>query len=170
MNNQIEDNIIIRDAVIINKNFEGRVEKPYNMSGIRRFTVLLDEEVALQLQKIGWPVNIKPDKDPEMPPIGYLNVTVGYNGKIPPKIIQITRRNGRPKMTPISEATVSTIDCAEIKDVKLEIRPYNWNVNGKTGTSAYLKTMYYELVEDVFAADYEDFDDPSFSEIPFEED
>lgn len=161
-----ENNIQIRDAVIINRNFEGRAEKPYNPQGKRNFTVILDEETANVLLNDGWNVKIRESTDPDEPAKGYLSVSVQFESKFPPKIIQITRRGNAIKKTPITENTVALIDAAEIKDVKLEIRPYNWTTpDGKSGVRAYLKTMYYELIEDCFAADYEDED---FAEMPFD--
>ena len=166
------DNILIRDAVIINRNFEGKAEKPYNPQGKRNFSVVLDEEFANILIKDGWNVKIRPNpNDPDEPAKGYLSVSVQFDSKVPPRIIQITKRGDMVKRTPINENTAALIDSAEIKDVKLEIRPYNWEIKNKDGSidrgvRAYLKTMYYELVEDPFAADY---DDPEFTNLSFEE-
>ena len=169
----IKDNIIIRDAQVICRNFEGRPEKPYNPQGNRNFSVVLDEEFSNLLLNDGWNVKIKPNpQDPDAPANGYLSVNVKYTETSMPRIVQITRRGDRIKQTQITEATVGLLDSAEIKDVKLEIRPYNWEMKDpKTkelvhGVKAYLKTMYYELVEDPFAADY---DDPDFANLPFEE-
>ena len=166
------DNILIRDAIIINRNFEGRAEKPYNPQGKRNFSVVLDEEFANILIKDGWNVKMRENvNDPDEPAKGYLSVSVQFDSKVPPRIIQITKRGDMVKRTPINENTAALIDSAEIKDVKLEIRPYNWEIKNKDGSidrgvRAYLKTMYYELVEDPFAADY---DDPEFTNLSFEE-
>lgn len=166
------DNILIRDAIIINRNFEGRAEKPYNPQGKRNFSVVLDEEFANILIKDGWNVKMRENvNDPDEPAKGYLSVSVQFDSKVPPRIIQITKRGDMVKRTPINENTAALIDSAEIKDVKLEIRPYNWEIKNKDGSidrgvRAYLKTMYYELVEDPFAADY---DDPEFTNLLFEE-
>ena len=169
----VKDNIIIRDAQIIGRNFEGRPEKPYNPQGNRNFSVKLDEEFANILLNDGWNVKIKPNtQDPDAPAVGYLSVSVKFGETSAPRIIQITRRGDKIKQTQITEATVGLLDSAEIKDVKLEIRPYNWEMQDPRtketvrGVRAYLKTMYYELVEDPFAADY---DDPDFASLPFEE-
>lgn len=163
----VEKNLIIRDAVVISRNFEGRAEPPYTPAGKRTFTVRLDVDTAEQLARDGWNVKIR-QSDPEEEAVGYLNVAVSYGGKTPPKIIQITKRNGKDYMTPLNENTVKLIDSAEIEDIKLEIRPYNWEMNGRTGVKAYLKTMYFTLIEDAFASEY-NFDDIPDIELPFDE-
>lgn len=169
----VKDPIIMRDAIIINRNFEGRPEKPYNPAGRKNFTLVIEnEEIANVLREDGWNIKIKEPVDPDEPVVGYLSVSVKFDGKNPPKIIQVTYRNGEPKMTPLNENNVKLIDSATIRDVKVEIVPYNWEMKNKDGSvdrgvRAYLRTMYFELVEDCFAADY--YRDDGDSDISFDE-
>ena len=43
--------------------------------------------------------------------------------------------------TYLNEDTVGLLDNTDIERADLELRPYNWEVNGKTGTKAYVKEL-----------------------------
>jgi len=145
--------VLIEGAQTIFRNFKGK-EGPYNREGDRNFCVLLDEGTAKMLADDGWPVKNLPGReegDVEQP---YLQVSVKYKGR-PPRIAMITSR-GR---TELGEDEVELLDHAEFKNVDLIIRPYNWEVNGKTGIKAYLKSMFVTIEEDELERKYADIPD-----------
>lgn len=153
----INKNLVIENAKIGFRNFSGK-EGKFNPAGRRNFCVFLEKELGEQLEKDGWnirwlePRDINEDRQP------YLQVAVSYDN-IPPKIVLVSSHG----KTQLDEASVNLLDWAEITNVDLIIRPYNWNVNGKEGVKAYVKSMYVTIAEDNFEDKYFDVPDSAIN-------
>lgn len=148
-----DDNTVLMEGVrIVFRNFAGK-EGQYNREGDRNFAVLLDDGVANAMAEDGWNVKwLKPREDAEdEAPQAYLQVSVNFKGR-PPRIVMVTSR-GR---TNLDEETVEMLDWADIQNVDLIVRPYEWNVNGKTGVKAYLQSLFVTIEEDALERKYAD--------------
>lgn len=158
MANRVEGELVLEDARIIFRNFSGE-ERTYNPAGKRNFCVILDKDIADTLVKDGWNVKQLVPREEGDEPTLYLPVEVSYRNR-PPKVVLVTKRS----KTELDESTVGQLDYADIKSVDLIVNPYNWEVNGKSGVKAYVKTMYVVLEEDPLAGKY---DDPDDDDLPF---
>lgn len=139
----------IDDAKIIFRNFEGRGDK-YNREGDRNFSLLIeDPDTADSLIENGWNVRIKPGRDEDEGPFMRLPVKVKFTD-YGPNVYLVTgdRRNE------LDEESIGCLDNIDIESVDLDIRPYDWDVNGRTGRTAYLQSMQVVQRIDRFAARY----------------
>lgn len=142
--------VVIEDAEIGFLNFMGREDK-YNRSGARNFAVFLDAEMAEQLRRDGWNVKTSnPPEDSDYESSFYVKVNVNYRGPKPPKIVLLSS-SGKSNL---DESTVGMLDWAEIKKVDLIFVPYEYEIAGRTGVSAYLKSMFVEIIEDELELKY----------------
>lgn len=149
----IENNLRIENAKIAFRNFSGK-EGKFNPAGRRNFCVIFDPEQGEQLKQDGWNIRYLKSKDEDEPYTPYMQVAVSFDN-YPPRIILISK-DGK---TSLDEENVNVLDWAEIEKVDLIVRPYNWEVNGRGGVKAYLKTIYVTLVEDEFESKYYDIPD-----------
>lgn len=147
-----QDNTVMMEGVrIIFRNFSGK-EGQYNREGDRNFAVLIDDGTAKVMEEDGWNIKVlKPREEGEEDelPQAYLPVSVNFRGR-PPRIVLITSR-GRSNL---DESTIEMLDWADIINVDLIVRPYEWVVNDKTGIKAYLQSLYVTIEEDALEMKY----------------
>ena len=150
MNINLRGNILeIENARIIFRNFAG-IGTKYNREGDRNFAVIIpNEEIKDILVENGWNVKIKPPREEDETPFMFLPVKIKFNSRGPAAYIlsgdQVTRLN---------EDTISMLDEIDIESVDMDIRPYDWEVNGKQGRSAYLQAINVKQNIDRFGARY----------------
>lgn len=144
----------IDDARIIFRNFSGEPSK-YNREGDRNFAVVIpNSDLAERLSEDGWNVKINDPREEGDDPFIYLPVKVKFNDRGPNVyLISGGKRNK------LDEETVGILDDIDIRSVSMDIRPYDWEVNGKTGRAAYLQSI--EVVQEIdrFAARYAEEDE-----------
>lgn len=142
------DILQVNDAKIIYRNFRGEGSK-YNREGDRNFTMIIpNQELADELIAHGWNVKIKAPREEGEDPFMYLPIKVKFNDRGPHIYLMTGDRTNR-----LEEDMVPMLDDIDICSVNLDIRPYDWEVNGKTGRTAYLQAMKVIQEIDRFAAE-----------------
>lgn len=130
------DILEIEDARIIYRNFEGVASK-FNREGDRNFAVIVpNDEIKDILVEAGWNVKIKPPRDEDDTPFMFIPVKVKFNNRGPAAYL----RSGET-VTRLNEETIGILDEIDIQSVSMDLRPYDWDVNGKTGRTAYLQAI-----------------------------
>lgn len=140
----------INDARITFRNFAGRGDK-FNREGDRNFALLIpDEEMAHELREDGWNVKIKPPRDVDDTPFMYLPVKIKFNDRGP-----IVYLKSGENAVRLDEESIACLDDIDILRVDMDLRPYDWEMNGSTGRTAYLQGMDVEQRVDRFSARYQ---------------
>ena len=141
----------IDDAIIIYRNFSGEASQ-YNRAGDRNFSVLIeDEQIANELRDHGWNVKIKQAREEGDTPFMHLPVKVKFNDRGPS--VYLVSGSNRVKL---DEETISMLDSIDMLGVDLDIRPFDWEVNGKAGRAAYLQSICVTQDIDRFAQRFEE--------------
>lgn len=188
----IKNNIMIEGARIGFRNFSGK-EGKFNPKGRKNFCVFLDQLIEVDaefnggrgvirapkegpgfytylgnvLQMDGWNVRWLEPRNPEDEAVPYMQVAVSFDN-IVPKIVLVSSHGKTVLGDSADDSTrpsVEILDWAEIDNVDLIIRPYNWSVNGKEGVKAYVKSMYVTIAEDEFEKKYYDVPDAAADSI-----
>lgn len=151
------EQLAVEGAKLIFRNFAG-AETMYNRKGSRNFSVLFEEgDLASRLIADGWNLKPLPLREDDSIQMYHLPVAVSYE-HVPPRVTLVTQT----KQTIMDEDTVGSLDYADLINVDLTITPYVWEVQGKTGVKAYLKSGFFVIQEDVFADKYREFDFEDF--------
>ena len=139
----------IDDARIIYRNFSGEPSQ-FNREGDKNFSVVIDDQdIADELIKDGWNVKIKPPRDEDDIPFMHLPVKIKFNERGPAAYLK-----SGDKMIKLDEESISCLDNVDILNVDLDIRPYDWDINGKSGRTAYLYSICVTQEVDRFADRY----------------
>lgn len=112
-----------------------------------------DEIITLKdaLVAMGWRVKVKPPRDVDEDPFIYLPVKVNFNNRGPVVFLKSGAKTNR-----LDEEHIGCLDKIDILNVDLDIRPYNWTVNGNIGQKAYLQGMAVTQEVDRFMERYYD--------------
>lgn len=145
----------IDDARIVYRNFSGAGSK-FNREGDRNFAVVIpDQEMADALIAEGWNVKIKPPRDEDDTPFMYLPVKIKFNDRGPNCYLATGTRLNR-----LDEESICCLDDVDILSVDMDIRPYDWDVNGKIGRTAYLSSIKVTQEVDRFASRFAEEEHP----------
>lgn len=147
----------IEDARITYRNFSG-VGSKYNREGDRNFVVIIpSEEIKDELIAHGWTPKIKPPREAGDSPFMYLPVKIKFNSRGPAAYVESGKSVQR-----LTEDTIDMLDEIDIQSVDMDLRPYDWEVNGNEGRSAYLQAIRVIQNVDRFGAAY-----VAADELPF---
>ena len=147
------NNINIEGALIIWKNFSGERDR-FN-PGKRGFSVVIDDAtMADELRNEGWNVKERPLQEGADPSEQEWTLPVKLNMN---RYTQVWLIVGNHK-TLLDENTVAQLDVVDIVNCDISIRPYEWEMSGRTGITAYVDSMYVTIRENKFAEKYADLD------------
>lgn len=165
------DDLVLEDVDVIFKHLSGEADS-FHKEGDRDFSVVLrDAGEAERLARMGWPVKVREPKEEGDDPLRTLKVKVNCRGAYPPNVVLVTKRGGRMvSRVRLDEESIGQLDALRFDSVDVILSPYNWTMpTGQSGVSAYLKSGYFVVEQDVLAAKYSIEEEQMMAEeeIPF---
>ena len=140
------NNLVIENARIMFRNFKGE-ETRYNAKGNRNFCGVIDsKEQAEALAEDGWNIKVKPPREEGEEPFITLPVKIKFSDRGP----KVYLKTGEI-LNELDEESIGCLDNVDIIGVDMDIRPYDWEVNGKMGRTAYLHAICVSQEIDRFA-------------------
>lgn len=152
----------VDDARICWRNFKGEPTKFNPRGGDRTFSLIIPEnvyvgdsvlagqDIANRLIEDGWNVKIREPREEGEAPFIHLPVKVSFNER-GPQIFVIVGDNPPRRL---DEDMVGMLDDIVISSVDMDIAPYNYDVSGRQGVAAYVRSMYVHQELDRLAAKY----------------
>lgn len=146
--------MLFEGAEIVWTNFAGEARQ-FNAAGQQNFCIILNQQEADQLVDLGYNVKMTKERKADSGEIlgGQLYIQVDLEWKFKPSRIIMIGQTTR-KETQLDQEAAGILDDMEIVMSDVIIRPYDWDVNGKQGTSAKLKTGYFTVYEDFLELKY----------------
>lgn len=145
------DNIIVENAEIEYPQFSGE-KTPNNTDGKRGFNLIIrDPEKAQEFANDGWLIKHHDPRDGDNDEYDYLPVAIRFD-KYPPNIYKVNPDMPEPVL--LNEDGVSLLPeyTKAYLNIDVVISPSFWNVSGKSGIKAYVKTMYLRIVDGEYPA------------------
>lgn len=147
----------VENAQLIYRNLRGEVNQ-FNSLGHNVFCVILEPDVAERMAADGWLIKTTNPREEGEEGVPYIQIRANFDNK-PPRVVMIT--NEGKTRTPLDKSTIGILDWVDIKTCDLIAVSFDWEFAGKSGTKAYLKTMFIEIEEDDLERKYAINDVPS---------
>lgn len=158
MANNRDEEILMEDVEIKWRNFAGNVTE-FNKLGYNLFTIVVPDNIDVdQMIKDGWNIKWKPvdRQDPDAGEWPSLEIRVNMDSKYPPKVVM--RSEQTKKRTFLTKDLLVELDSADIVKCDIMVGPNHYNINGKKGIRAYLRSMWATVHEDPLDMKYRELD------------
>lgn len=146
-----KDDVTLEDVRLLFRNFSGE-ESSMNRAGDRNFSVALNPATAKEMEADGYNIKYLKPREEDDAPQAIVKVKISpKEGGRPRRYVLI---DSKGKRTNLDLESIGMLDWVDIETVDLMLSPYDWEVNGKTGTTAYLQAIYITIREDPLQAKY----------------
>lgn len=160
--------IVLDNVRLLFRNFSG-MPGPFNDEGERNFCVALPDDVAKSMEEDGFNVRWLTPREEGDPSQAILKIRVKYEKRDgtptrPPLVVMISQKpDGSLAKTTLSKEMLPILDWAEIINVDLSFNPFTYSAAGRSGLSAYLKSIFVTIRVDELEARYMDVPDSAQS-------